>query len=123
METYCGERDEMSKRMPLYEVVGTCFMGDSPGMWDSWIKTYLFRRNTTIELRETFIHPECVNVYLNVNSLIGLISVTGLFHISDVWLSDSIEMLNIIISEQAKEHGFKVSGSLSFQRYVMYTKE
>ena len=122
VETWASEQGETPKPMPLYEVMGSYVMGNHPSTWDSWIKTYNFRLATTTELRQTFIYPECVNVYLNVDGSTGLLSITGLFHISDVWLDKSNEMLNVIVQARAEDCGFNIAGSFGFRRYVMYTE-
>ena len=122
VETWASEQGETPKPMPLYEVMGSYVMGNHPSTWDSWIKTYQFRQGAAAEIKRTFIHPECVNIHVNVDVHTGLISVTGLFHISDLWLKESNDMLNAIIQVWAEDYGFNIAGAFGFRRYVMYTE-
>lgn len=123
VHTWMSEQGASPKPMPLYEVHGAYVMGNHPDTWNNWTKTYRFRQGSAIEIKRTFIHPECVNINVHVDGGTGLMSVTGLFHISDIWLKESNDMLNAIIQVWAEDCGFRIAGAFGFRRYVMYMEE
>jgi hypothetical protein len=118
VETWASERGEMPKLMPLYEVMGSYAVKDFPFIQHrKQVKD--FCTHTIKEIGKTFIYPNCVQIKMGIDQN-GLVYIDGLFHISDVWLDTSNEMLNVIMRARAELHGIQIAGAFGFRRYVMY---